>query len=182
MNIRTSDLARPGIRPPYGSTRANPVTPSRQRTIIFISYSHKDRKWLEGTKVHLKPIEEYRRNIEVRDDTRIEPGQSWPQQIQRSLTNQAVAVLLVSANFLASDFITTIELPIFSRAAAENGLVVLPVHIGPCRFDLLPILARTQSVNDPRRPMIDLRPSDRDRVWVRLTEQIDKVHMRKASG
>lgn len=182
MNTRISDLARPPIRQRYGSTRANSVTSSMQRTIVFISYSHKDRKWLEGSKVHLRPIEEYRQNIEIMDDTRIEPGQRWSQQIQRSLTNPAVAVLLVSANFLASSFITTVELPTFSRAATRNGLVVLPVHIGPCRFDLLPILARTQSVNDPRRPMIDLRPSDRDRVWVRLTEQIDKVHMRKVSG
>src|SRR6185295_8151356 len=80
------------------------------RTTIFISYSHHDLEWLTRLQVHLAPLErEY--GIEVWDDTRIEAGSIWQESISRSLTSARVAVILVSADFLASRFIALNELP-----------------------------------------------------------------------
>ncbi len=43
------------------------------RTKVFISYSHKDEKWLKRLQVHLKPLERQRR-LDRWDDTRIAGG------------------------------------------------------------------------------------------------------------
>ena len=81
-----------------------------KRTKVFISYSHKDSAALERLQVHLKPLE--RQGIVDRwDDTRIRPGQDWKAEIDRALDEARVAILLVSADFLASDFIHEDELP-----------------------------------------------------------------------
>ena len=47
---------------------------------LFISYSHKDARWLARLRVHLKPAEE-RGNIDLWDDTKICPGHDWIQEI-----------------------------------------------------------------------------------------------------
>src|SRR3954464_14728084 len=69
------------------------------RTRVFVSYSHRDRKWLERVKVHLKPLVR-ERAIALWDDTRIAAGADWRSELTRELSLARVAILLVSADFL----------------------------------------------------------------------------------
>ena len=106
---------------------------STPRTTVFISYSHQDSRWLKRLQVHLKPLE--RGGIIDRwDDTRIAAGQQWKAEIERALDSARVAVLLVSADFLASDFIDKQELPPLLQAAEEAGATILPLVVAPCLF------------------------------------------------
>ena len=59
---------------------------------IFISYSHKDKRWLERLRVHLKPIER-ESAIELWDDTKIAVGEQWKDTIWQALEAAQVAVL-----------------------------------------------------------------------------------------
>src|SRR5947208_1081832 len=97
---------------------------------IFISYSHQDRRWLERLRVHLRPLER-EGTAELWDDTRIASGSRWKDEIRQALAAAKVAVLLVSADFLASDFIATDELPPLLASAESAGVVILPVIISP---------------------------------------------------
>lgn len=137
---------------------------------VFISYSHKDTSWLEDLKVHLKPIAR-EGLVDLWDDTRIKPGQLWKEEIENALADARIAILLVSANYLASDFIVTYELPSLLESARKKGLVILQVILEPCRFSSETI-SLYQAINDPSRPLVDSNRGEQQRVWVNLTNAI----------
>jgi predicted nucleotide-binding protein len=85
-----------------------------QRNRVFISYSHEDKEFLQAFRVQLKPWEN-KNLLELWSDKRIELSQDWHQEIQQALEATAVAVLLVSPDFLASDYIRDHELPLLLR-------------------------------------------------------------------
>lgn len=145
---------------------------SHTRTKVFISYSHRDAEWLQRLRVHLKPLERERR-IEIWDDTRIQSGSKWREEIRRAIAATKVAVLLVSADFLASDFIAADELPPLLSAAEEEGAAILPVILSPSRFERTSSLAQFQSVNNPSKPLIGLSRVEQEAVLVKVGETIE---------
>jgi hypothetical protein len=63
------------------------------------------------------------------------PASAWREEIRAALARAGVAVLLISADFYASDFIAKNELPpLLEAARSERGLVVLAVHINCSHF------------------------------------------------
>ena len=113
------------------------------RTKLFVSYSHRDQPWLERLKVHLALLQR-RGVVHVWSDTRIEVGARWRDEIEAALTEARAAVLLISANFLASDFIWDEEMPRI-LAHAKNGMVLLPLIARPCAWRIAPELAALQA-------------------------------------
>lgn len=84
-----------------------------------------------------------------------------------------MAILLVSADFLASKFIAENELPPLLAAAVAGGTVVVPVILSPCLFDESP-LSRFQAVNHPSMPLSRMKPYERDEIWVEVIRFIIK--------
>jgi hypothetical protein len=101
---------------------------------VFISYSHRDIKYLERLQVHLRPLERDH-GISIWDDTNVNSGSNWREMIMTEIDSAGVAILLVSADFLASDFITQNELPPLLSASKAKGILILPVIISHCRFE-----------------------------------------------
>lgn len=140
---------------------------------IFISYSHADTKWLEMLKKHLKVFAKYAGSIEYWEDTKLRGGDKWREEITKAISNANVAILLVSTDFLASDFIASDELPPILRKAEEDGTRIIPLIVAPCAFDISE-LEEFQAINSPDQTMEDFGDNKAaiDRVFLELMNNL----------
>jgi len=137
---------------------------------VFLSYSHKDRKWLADLRTMLAP--------DVRDgvvdvwwDGVLKPSQRWREEIQAALAGARVAVLLVSPDSLASDFIVNEELAYLLDAARHRGVTILWALLAPCRYERTP-LRDLQALHDLDRPLNSLRGAARGKALKAICEGI----------
>lgn len=152
-----------------------------RRTRVFISYSHKDSKWLQMLRPQLGSLARDR-GIEVWDDTRIKPGSKWRTEIESALASAKVAVLLVSANFLDSDFVTQTEVPQLLHAAEADGAVILEVIVSPCRIEHHPVLSRFEYMNPPSNTLRHMSVLKREELFLKLTERIEEILSESSSA
>ncbi|MBL8182740.1 MAG: tetratricopeptide repeat protein [Blastocatellia bacterium] len=143
---------------------------------IFISYSHADSRSLDELKTMLSPLVRNKK-LELWDDTKIKPGEKWKEQIGNAIANAKVAVLFVSENFLASDFIAENELPPILERERKKDLTVLWVCLNYCLWKETPI-ASYQAAHDPDRPLASLERSTRSRVLKEICEEIAEAFKR----
>lgn len=133
-------------------------------TKVFISYSHKDKKYLTELLAYLKPYEDAG-IVDVWSDERIVAGKDWREEIRKALVDAKVAILLISQNFLISKFIGEIELPHLLAAAEAGGVKIIPVNLRPSTVADSP-LNRLQAVNSPTRTLDRMGKSQREEIWV----------------
>ncbi|HUT10101.1 MAG TPA: toll/interleukin-1 receptor domain-containing protein [Thermoguttaceae bacterium] len=140
------------------------------RNQVFISYSHQDRQWLDRVQTALKPLVR-NQTIDVWDDGRIKAGQKWRDEITRALARAKVAVLLVSQNFLASDFIADEELLSILAAAEDEGLTIVWIPVTASLYDETDI-AKYQAAHNPESPLDSLPPAELNQALVAIAKKI----------
>ncbi len=119
--------------------------------------------------------------LRVWNDRDILPGERWPVEIEKSLDGACVAVLLLSGDFLASDFIQEKEVPRFLEPARNGEVIILPVLISACRWDRYEIF-QFQSPANVRKPLAGLRSNQREQVLVDVAKAIEAAWMRQTYG
>lgn len=150
---------------------------------IFISYSHKDRRYLDELLAAVKPTLEQVHGLSVWSDTDIATGQLWDDEIKGALQRARAVVLLVSNHFLGSRYIKDQELPLLLPRAQSGDLRVFMVFVSAVtapamkvrlhpdsdeRFDLLSI----NGANIPETPLSEMKPAARERLFVNLADAL----------
>ncbi len=177
VNVQPGSLERhevPGNQPASWPTRPvdQPIPARAGASKIIISYSHKDRQWLDLLRTHLAFLEQ-QHMIDLWDDSQIAVGAHWRQAISDALATASFALLLVSANFLASDFIAHYELPPIRQRLSQGQLTILPLILSPCLFEES-LLGDYQPFN-PGQPLSLLSFAEQEDVIVRVAREIRKA-------
>ncbi len=142
---------------------------------IFISYSHKDEEFKDELITMLAGLQR-RGVINAWQDRRIEEGDEWYQEIQDAMNDSDLAILLVSASFIASRFIQDEELPKLLKRRIEGGLRVVPVIVRSCLWQSEPVLKDLQGLPRDGKPVITFSRDngDRDQVWTDIAKAIER--------
>ena len=126
------------------------------REKVFISYSHQDNRWRERIVSQLRVLA--RQNlIDIWDDTKIRVGSAWLEEIHQQMLQARIAILLISASFLSSDFILDEEIPRLFTRHEQDGMLIYPLLIRPCPWKAVPWLARMQIRPEDGRPVSSFR-------------------------
>jgi hypothetical protein len=104
---------------------------------LLFSYSHKDEDLRNELEKHLSIL---KRNgiIDAWHDRRIEAGSDFSASISEHLKKANIILLLVSADFLSSDYCYDLEMKEALRMHAQNQAVVIPVILRPCAWQRSP--------------------------------------------
>jgi hypothetical protein len=94
--------------------------------------------------------------------------------MKTALTNAKVAVLLVTPDFIASDFIHEYELGPFLKEAKRGGVRILWVPVRASSYKKT-ALNDYQAVLDPAQPLAHMTHAQRDQAWVKICEEIESA-------
>ena len=139
---------------------------------LFISYSHKDEEWLLKLKKFLKPLEQ-KDLITIWDDKELKAGDDWRERIKTALNSAKAAVLLISQEFLTSDFIINDELPLLLDGVKEKGLTILWIAVSASTVEDTEISKFQAVLKEP--PLDCLNPAAQKKEFVRIYNRIKKV-------
>jgi hypothetical protein len=140
---------------------------------VFISYSKKDLLWLNKIKVPLRFLE-INYSFNIWDDTKIKVSKDWNKEIEDSIKRCKVAIMLVSNNFLATEFILKKEIPDLLVGAEREGARIFNIILDHNVFKMTE-LSRYQSLNNPETPLSHLSEEEQQKLLVRLAEEVKET-------
>ncbi len=97
-----------------------------QAVTVFFSYSHKDETFRDELANHLRILER-QRVISGWHDRKILPGEEWDHQIDENLQTADIILLLISSDFIASNYCWDVEVKISMQRHEAGNAVVIPI-------------------------------------------------------
>jgi len=147
---------------------------SKQKKRIFVSYSHADEEWCDLFQRQLKSVHDPLEYDIWIDSGKIEVGSQWRARIEQGLRDTDVALLLISDNFLSSDFIRNEEqAPLLARRDA--GMLLVPVLVGACPWKQIGWIEGTQMRPTGGRPLEQIGRATAPKVKQIATELVNEL-------
>jgi hypothetical protein len=140
-------------------------------TQVFISYSSADEELRKELETHLALLKR-EDAIETWTFRSIDAGTDWKSEIDTRLESADIIVLLVSANFVASDYCWNIEMRRALQRHRDGVARVIPVIIRECDWSSAPF-AGIQALPPAAKPVTSWRP--RDRAWTAVAEGLRRA-------
>lgn len=136
---------------------------------VFCCYAREDQPYLLLLKKHLKPLERGGL-ITVQADIDVSPGAEWEKEIHRHLNAAHIILLLVSPDFIASDYCYSVKMQQALERHAKSETRVLPIILRPtANWKELPI-GKLQALPQNATPLT-LWPNE-DEAWVDVAQGI----------
>lgn len=141
------------------------------RLRAFVSYSQRDERYRQKLDTALAQL---RRNrlISVWHDREILPGQEWDREIDKNLESADIILVLVSADFLASDYAYSSEMLRAMERHQTGSAIVIPIILRPSDWQHSP-LASLQVLPSKGRPVSSW--PNRDQAWLDIAQGLRRI-------
>jgi internalin A len=140
---------------------------TRAKTVFF-SYSHRDETLRDELETHLKLLQR-QGVISAWHDRKILPGEEWDREIDTHLEAARITLLLVSADFIASDYCWDKEVKRALERHASSETTVIPVLLRSCDWERAPF-GKLQGL--PKGMTAITAWNDRDAAWTDVAKGI----------
>jgi hypothetical protein len=145
---------------------------------VFFSYSHKDEALRDQLEVQLAMLKR-QGLIDTWHDRRIDVGQELDGSISEQLLSADIVLLLISPDFLASDYCYDREMSVAMQRHEQGDATVIPIILRPCDWHPAPFgkLRATPTDGKPvtQWPDRDLAMLDVAKDIRRAAEKIGKA-------
>jgi serine/threonine protein kinase len=142
-----------------------------RRVEIFLCYARRDQEFLDNLKMHLTPLER-QGLIKVWHDADISPGTDWEDEIKKHLNTADIILLLVSANFITSDYCYSKEMMQAMERHKRGEACVIPIILRSVYWQGTPF-GKLQVLPQDALPVTKWQ--DRDDALFDVAEGIRKV-------
>jgi internalin A len=141
---------------------------------VFCSYSHKDETLREELETILKPMQR-QGFIESWSDHKITAGQELDEEIKKNLKRADIILMLVSADFIASDYCNDIEVAQAIKRHEANEARVIPIIVRDTNWRSSPLRKLKALPYDAKFIKDNPDWPSRDTAWRNVSEGIEKV-------
>ncbi len=111
--------------------------PAKNPLRLFYCYAHEDKALRDTLDKHLSNLKR-RRLVEIWYDRETSPGMEWEHEIDEHLSSADIILLLVSADFLASDYCYGKEMARALQRHEEGTARVIPIILRPVHWEDAP--------------------------------------------
>jgi len=139
---------------------------------IFFCYAHEDEPLLKKLKVQLTPMQR-QGLIDVWHDRDISAGTEWEREISEQLNTAQIILLLVSPDFLASDYCYGIEMKRAIERHNRKETKVIPVILRPVYWQST--LGKLQALPKDAKPVMSSSWHSEDEAFFDVAEGIRKL-------
>ncbi len=123
----------------------------KEKLSLFISYSHRDEEIKKRIDVHLASLKRSDK-IQTWNDRKLDSGTEWDKKIKKELNEADIILLLISADFIASNYIWNVEIKKSIERQQRNEAVVIPIFCEACDFKGMPF-AKLQGLPIDAKPL-----------------------------
>lgn len=138
---------------------------------IFLSYAREDEEMKQRLHVFLAPLRRSGR-VAVWHDSEILPGEEWDTAIKTEIAQADLILLLVSPDFLASDYIWQHEISKAMERHERKEASVVPVFLRPCDWQDMPF-ARVQGLPINTRSVTQYENADE--AYLEIVQGIRRI-------
>ncbi len=138
---------------------------------IFVSYAHQDEPLLSELNKHLKILQRTAMGM-VWFDQRIGKGDEWEKELLLHMKTADIILLLISSDFIASDFCYSNEMTLAMARHQRHEACVIPVILRPTSWHNAPF-AKLQALPKSAKSVTEW--SNRDAAFLDITKGIEGV-------
>ncbi|MBO0795061.1 MAG: TIR domain-containing protein, partial [Ktedonobacteraceae bacterium] len=125
---------------------------------LFCCYARSDQQYLAELKKHLKPLQR-EKLIDIKADIDIDPGMEWERKIHHYLEQSQIILLLISPDFIASNYCYNIEMHKALIRHQQGTACIIPIIIRPVDWQGTPV-GTLQALPQDAKPVSSWSNSD----------------------
>lgn len=141
---------------------------------LFVTSSRKDESLMRSLLEHLSVLDHVH-GVDLWTEDRIRAGHDWHEDVTAAIRRSDIALILVSASYLASSFATNKAFNLLLAELHAGSIKIVPVILRHCAWDEHPVLSKLTPLPRDRVPIAHYTAGRRDKAYLNVCKEIVRL-------